>query len=255
MLSWNKVPMVLIGRNWWWRTVMVLCAMGVMGRLGIWQLERHFQRRTRNEFVSRQLSLESVPIDTLDLQDDLDNVDLRAVTLMGEYDYENDFILKGQVLRGRSGVNLITPLMLYDSNKAILVNRGWVPHEILEFGDMSVFQEYGTVTVSGRIRKSQDRPGDSLTFDGFYREIYQLDIDDLQRYVDYTLMPVYVQEDLANNSFDDLPQSVPLEFELDDGPHLGYAVQWWLFVPLLGWVYLHLLRTNEGARITDIIEE
>jgi len=70
MLSWNKVPMVLIGRNWWWRTVMVLCAMGVMGRLGIWQLERHFQRRTRNEFVSRQLSLESVPIDTLDLQDD-----------------------------------------------------------------------------------------------------------------------------------------------------------------------------------------
>ena len=152
MLSWNKVPMVLIGRNWWWRTVMVLCAMGVMGRLGIWQLERHFQRRTRNEFVSRQLSLESVPIDTLDLQDDLDNVDLRAVTLMGEYDYENDFILKGQVLRGRSGVNLITPLMLYDSNKAILVNRGWVPHEILEFGDMSVFQEYGTVTVSGRIR-------------------------------------------------------------------------------------------------------
>ena len=94
-----------------------------------------------------------------------------------------------------------------------------------------------------------------MTFDGFYREIYQLDIDDLQRYVDYTLMPVYVQEDLANNSFDDLPQSVPLEFELDDGPHLGYAVQWWLFVPLLGWVYLHLLRTNEGARITDIIEE
>ena len=94
-----------------------------------------------------------------------------------------------------------------------------------------------------------------MTFDGFYREIYQLDIDDLQRYVDYTLMPVYVQEDLANNSFDDLPQSVPLEFELDDGPHLGYAVQWWLFVPLLGWVYLYLLRTNEGARITDIIEE
>ena len=251
MLSWNKVPMVLIGCNWWWRTVIVLCAMGVMGRLGIWQLERHFQRRARNEFVSRQLSLESVPIDVLDLQGDLDKVDMRVVTLMGEYDYENDFILRGQVLRGRSGVNLITPLMLYDSNKAILVNRGWVPHEILESGDISKFEEYGPVNVSGRIRKSQNSPSNSLRSDDFSREIYQLDIDNLQRYVDYTLMPVYVQEELGNNNFDDLPQSVPLEFELNDGPHLGYAVQWWFFVPLLGWVYLYLLRDNEGRRIME----
>ena len=251
MLSWNKVPMVLISCNWWWRTVIVLCAMGVMGRLGIWQLERHFQRRARNEFVSRQLSLESVPIDVLDLQGDLDNVDMRVVTLMGEYDYESDFILRGQVLRGRSGVNLITPLMLYDSNKAILVNRGWVPYEILESGDISKFEEYGPVNVSGRIRKSQNSPSNSLRSDDFSREIYQLDIDNLQRYVDYTLMPVYVQEELGKNNFDDLPQSVPLEFELNDGPHLGYAVQWWFFVPLLGWVYLYLLRDNEGRRIME----
>ncbi len=255
MLSWNKVPIVLIGRNWWWRTVIVLCAMGVMGRLGIWQLERHFQRRARNEFVSHQLSLEPVPIDALDLQGDLDNVDMRVVTLMGEYDYENDFVLRGQVLRGRSGVNLITPLMLNDSNMAILVNRGWVPHAILESGDISKFEEYGPVNVSGRIRKSQKNPSNSLRSDDFSREIYQLDIDYLQRYVDYTLMPVYVQKDLGNTSFDDLPQSVPLEFELNDGPHLGYAVQWWFFVPLLGWVYLSLLRANEGRRIMEIIEE
>ena len=82
-----------------------------------------------------------------------------------------------------------------------------------------------------------------------------MDIDDLQRYVDYTLMPVYLQEELENKSFDALPQSVPLEFEMTDGPHLGYAVQWWLFVPLLGWVYLHLLRTSEDRKIVEIIEE
>jgi surfeit locus 1 family protein len=82
-----------------------------------------------------------------------------------------------------------------------------------------------------------------------------LDIDDLQRYVGYTLMPVYLQEELGNKSFDALPQSVPLEFEMTDGPHLGYAVQWWLFVPLLGWVYLQVLRTSEGRKIVEIIEE
>ncbi len=255
MLSWNKVPMVLIGRRWWWRTVVVLCTMAVMGRLGIWQLERHFQRRARNEFVSSQLSLEAVTIGELDLQGDLDNVDMRVVTLIGEYDYENEFILRGQVLRGRSGVNLITPLMLYDSNKAVLVNRGWIPHETLESGDISIFEDYGLVNVSGRIRKSQNSPGISLRSDDYSREIYQLDIAELQRYVDYTLMPVYVQEELGNKNFDDLPQPVPLEFELNNGPHLGYAVQWWLFVPLLGWVYLYLLRTNEGSSITQIIEE
>ena len=255
MLSWKKVPIALVNSSWWWRTVIVFCVMGVMGRLGVWQIERHVQRRSRNEFVSNQLVIEPVPIDRLDLKGDLDSVDMRMVTLIGEYDYANEFILRGQLLRGKSGVNFITPVMLYNSNKAVLVNRGWIPYEILESGDVSIFQETGPVNVSGRIRKSQDSPGELLTFDGFYREIYQLDIDVLQRHVDYALMPVYVQEELGNNSFDDLPQSVPLEFEISDGPHLGYAVQWWLFVPLLGWVYLYLLRTNEGTRTMEIIEE
>ena len=255
MILWNKVPMALIGRNWWWRTLIVVCAMGIMGRLGIWQLERHYLRRARNEFVSHQLSLEPVPIDKLDLRDDLDKVDMRLVTLMGEYDYGNSFILRGQVLRGKSGVNLITPLLLYDSNKTILVNRGWIPHESLESGDISKFEKYGPVNVSGRVRKSQNRSSNSVRSDILSRDIYKLDIDDLQRYVDYTLMPVYVQEELDNRNFNDLPQSVPLEFELNDGPHLGYAVQWWSFVPLLGWIYLYLLRANEGRRIMEIIEE
>ena len=47
---------------------------------------------------------------------------------------------------------------------------------------------------------------------------------------------------------------MPLVFEMTDGPHLGFAVQWWLFVPLLGWVYLQVLRTSEGRKIVEIIE-
>ena len=121
--------------------------------------------------------------------------------------------------------------------------------------DISKFEEYGPVNVSGRIRKSQNSPSNSLRSDDFSMEIYQVDIDDLQRYVDYTLMPVYVQEELGNKNFYELPQSVPLEFELNDGPHLGYTVQWWFFVPLLGWIYLYLLRANEGRGIMEIIEE
>ena len=255
MLAWNKVPNVLLSRSWWWRTLIVLCTMGVMGRLGVWQLERHFQRRARNEFASSQLSHESVSVDALYLQGNIDNIDMRSVTVMGEFDYENEFILREQLLRGKSGVNLITPLMLHNSNRAVLVNRGWIPYEILESEDISIFQKTGSVNVSGRIRKSQDNPAGSLVLDGSSREIYHLDIDDLQRYVGYTLMPVYLQEELGNKSFDALPQSVPLEFEMTDGPHLGYAVQWWLFVPLLSWVYLQVLRTSEGRKIVEIIEE
>ena len=255
MLSWNKVPNVLLGRSWWWRTLIVLCAMGVMGRLGVWQLERHFQRRARNEFVTSQLLHESVSVDALYLHDNIDTIDMRSVTVIGEFDYENEFILKEQLLRGKSGVNLITPLMLYNSDKAVLVNRGWIPHQIIESGNVSKFYQYGQVNVSGRIRKSQDNPAGTLVLDGYLREIYYLDIDDLQRYVDYTLVPVYLLEELGNKSFDALPQSMPLEFEITDGPHLGYAIQWWLFVPLLGWVYLHSLRTSEGRKIVEIIEE
>ncbi|MBH27862.1 MAG: hypothetical protein CL789_01300 [Chloroflexi bacterium] len=255
MLSWNKVPNILLSRSWWWRSLIVLCVMGVMARLGIWQLERHFQRRARNEFVTSQLSYPSVLVDALYLQGNTDTIDMRSVTVMGEFDYEKEFILREQLLRGKSGVNLITPLMLYNSDKAVLVNRGWVPHQFIESGNVSKFHQYGQLNVSGRIRKSQDNPAGPLVLDGSLREIYHLDIDDLQGYVDYTLVPVYLQEELGNESFDTLPQSVPLQFEITDGPHLGYALQWWLFVPLLGWVYLHLVRTSEGRIIVEIDED
>jgi cytochrome oxidase assembly protein ShyY1 len=53
-----------------------------------------------------------------------------------------------------------------------------------------------------------------------------------------------VQQQPDENGVNGFPQREPIDIELSDGSHLGYAIQWFLFVPLLGGGYLHFLRKN-----------
>jgi cytochrome oxidase assembly protein ShyY1 len=71
-------------------------------------------------------------------------------------------------------------------------------------------------------------------------ELTRIDLGLVQRDLDYDLYPVYVRlqaQQPAQSS--GLPQVVPPP-ALDEGPHLSYAVQWFIFaaIGLIGWPIL-----------------
>ena len=110
----------------------------------------------------------------------------------------------------------------------------------IKLGPVQLMSEYGTVTVTGRVRPTQERQTGQLTdtADGPLTEIRRIEIARLAPQFGGSLAPVYL--DLVESSpavTDTDPTPVPPP-ELDDGPHLSYAMQWFIFAVcvLIGWV-------------------
>ena len=61
--------------------------------------------------------------------DNLKAYEFRRVSVMGEFLHKHEFYLFNRSLKGKPGLNVITPLKRADEGGHVLVNRGWVPFE------------------------------------------------------------------------------------------------------------------------------
>lgn len=239
-----RLPLALFTRRWIVKTFFVLLVMAGMTRLGIWQLDRLEQRRAFNSRVQAQLDQPPLTITGGALDANLGNMEYRQASVTGVYDFSQEVALLNQADGNQLGVHLITPLIVEDSQRALLVDRGWIPEEDYRAGDWTKFQEPGVVTVSGVLRASKDRPdfgwrSDPLPAPGGERDSawYFVNIPALQLQTPYDLLPAYLQA-APNPTWDGLPKRSQPELELSEGPHLGYAIQWFTFALVGGVGYL-----------------
>jgi surfeit locus 1 family protein len=72
---------------------------------------------------------------------------------------------------------------------------------------------------------------------------YRMDIEAIQAQMPYKLLPVYVKQ-APEEGNQQLPLRAEREVDLSEGPHLGYAIQWFLFSTILGVMYIALV--NKG---------
>jgi cytochrome oxidase assembly protein ShyY1 len=225
--------------------VAVLALVLLFVSLGVWQLRRLEERQ-----ISNQVGLARATAEPLELTSmvagagtDLDTLEYRRATTGGEWDATYEVYVRSQVRDGRSGLWVVTPLVLADG-RAVLVNRGWIPAEL----DRSqASPPTGEVAISGVVRASrsrsafgpEDRPGVEDT-------IARVDLSVLDAYVPYPLLGVYLEESTPN------PTPWPLRLDDptfdDEGSHFVYAMQWFSFagVSLVG--YGALIRSRAHRR-------
>lgn len=241
----------MLSRKWILATILVLAAMAVMIRLGIWQLDRLETRRAFNARVTAQISMPSLALEGNALNADLAEMEYRAASVRGVYDPAGEIALRNQYYDDQWGVHLVTPLKISGSEAVILVDRGWIPGDIYQSGDWSAYNEPGTVSVSGVIRLSQSKaelgrradptlaPGQAplktWNFVNIPRLSEQLGID---------LLPVYIQQS-PDPAWTGLPRRTQVELDLTEGPHLGYAFQWFIFATILGFGYPFFIRRQD----------
>jgi len=171
----------------------------------------------------------------------------RAVTVAGKYDFENQVALRNQYIGNQYGYHLITPL-LFGNGTAVLVDRGW----ILADGnatpaDWRKYDKAGQVTVTGQIRLGQDKPafGGVADAEASHLDLWNnLNVDRISKQNPYPILPVYVQPNAIEN---DTVPPIPFQPELDltEGPHFGYALQWFAFATILLVGYPFYLRKQE----------
>ena len=240
----------LFNRRWWWTTLLVILGIAVLVRLGFWQLDRLDQRRDFNTWVATQWRLDPFNVNEQPIPDDLHALEYQRVQAQGEFDYSQQIALKNQNRNGAPGVNLITPLVL-DDQRAILVARGWVPVDQGKPDKWAQYDEPSVEPIVGLIQESQTLPnGESGTVpEEAQSEWFRLDIPAIQAQMPYELMPVFIlQLPEDGRTTNALPfREEPIR--LDEGSHLSYSIQWFMFALVLGFGYIQFIRYQEQREI------
>ncbi len=241
----------LFTKRWILTTILALLGAALCVRLGIWQLDRLEQRRAFNAHVEAMWSAEVVELPQDD-DLDLENMAYRAVIAEGQFDYENQVGLRNQYWDNKYGYHLITPLVLEDGT-AILVDRGWIPAEGNDTREnWSAYDEAkDEVVVQGVLRAGQDepdfggRPDPTLAPSQSGLDLWNnVNIQRIEEQLPYTLLNAYIQLDVDAQ---DVTPPIPYqpELELSEGPHAGYAGQWFIFASLLFFGYPFFVKYRE----------
>jgi surfeit locus 1 family protein len=245
----------MFSRRWLLATLLVIVGVAVLARLGKWQLDRLAQRRALNASVQAQIDAPALDLNEAALQAaqqrDLPKMEYRKVTVVGEYDFSQQVALRNQLEGDQWGVHLITPLRIRGANTAVLVDRGWIPAQDFESGDLSKFDESGVVTVKGVIRVSQSKAEFGMRSDptltpgqtGLNAWNF-VNVDRIANQISTPILPVYIQES-PDPAWTGQPVRTQPQLDLSEGPHLSYAIQWFAFALLLAGGYPFFILHQE----------
>ena len=247
-------PWVLLARRWILITFLVIAGAALCARLGVWQLDRLKQRRAFNARVLAVQAMAPVKLPADAGLEDLPDMQYRPVTATGTYDFAHQVALRNQYYNGQVGYHLLTPLVV-QAGEAVLVDRGWIPAQGND--SPAAWRKYdvpGVVTVNGIIQLSVSAAIFGAATDptltpgqkGLDLWIY-VNIPRIAQQMPYPVIPVYVQPnvDLRLTNPPIPSQEQP---DLSEGPHMGYAIQWFSFAAHNArWISFLCPEAGEGA--------
>jgi len=238
----------LLSPKWLAFHLLVIFGIVTMVNLGVWQLRRLDERQERNAAIESRVDLPPEPIaEVLATGADPDDLRWVPVTAAGRYLPDEQLVVVNRSQHGLAGEIVVTPLQLADGG-IVLVSRGFVPLD-----QPSAAAPAGDVVVTGRLQPSQQRRTGGLSdpATGDLTEAQRVDIERLAPQLPGEVVPMYV-ELTASEPPEAGPYPEPLTLpDLTDGPHLSYAVQWFIFAAAVavGWVLAvrKSIRTRQAA--------
>lgn len=209
-------------------TVAVLGAMALGLVAGNWQWNRY---ETKLHAVNAQAAAEGKPVADLESLIDRDavgpgNAEWRTATVTGVLDSDAVLALRGRRIDNQASLQYLTWLHT-PSGRTVLINVGWQPRSTATAPNLPD----GSVTVAGIVRAFEadnGRPGTRIT-------------PTQMNGIDGEVIPAYLMARSACGSMGCVQGLEPVPTpSLSLGPHMSYALQWWLLTavaaPLGVWV-------------------
>lgn len=240
----------------WRTTVLTLVLLPVLVGLGFWQLQRAEDKRAIAAVFEQRRTAEPVELEAL-WGAPVDELAFRAVTVTGGFDPERYLLLDNRIREGQFGYEVVAVLAIAGSDRAVLVNRGWVPGDPARRTLPRVEQPAGQQTLSASVYVA---PGKAYllgeqALDGDWPLVLQaLEMDKLvpvlESRLGQTLYPRTLR--LAPEDPAALQAGWP-PLNVSPAKHTGYAVQWFCMAAVLLLVFLlrssnlwQLLRRRTG---------
>ena len=204
---------------------MLLVALGVS--LGQWQDRRAAEKIALQQMLTARGASAAVVVGAQPLS--AAAVELRPVTVTGEFLRDWPLFLDNRPQQGKTGFYLVQPLRIAGSGMHVLVARGWLPRYTGEHSRLPPFATpAGTVTVSGLARASmghvmqlgQPAPVQPQAI------LQNLDAAQFAQASKLAVQPFFIEQNLPATPDDTMARAWPAP-ALNVEKHQGYAFQWY----------------------------
>lgn len=246
MIGWRFA----FSRRWAGYLALALLFAAVCAGLGTWQVARRDEARAEIATVEANFDAAPVPID-----DALPRLDSFAgdqkwlpVEMSGTYLIDEEMLVRNRPLNANPGFEVLTPIQLADGS-VFIVNRGWVPTgQRQDSPDVVPSPPTGPVTVVARLKAGEPNlAGRSASGN----QVATINLTEIAKRLD---APTYTGAYGLMASEDPAPAERPTAIAKpaeDEGPHLSYAFQWFLFGVMaffgLGWAIREEFRAVNAA--------
>jgi cytochrome oxidase assembly protein ShyY1 len=238
----------LLSRHWLGLLALSIIVATACVGLGDWQLHRLAHRHERNDLIRSARTAPPQPVSQA-LQvgrDPAADRQFDPVRATGRWDVDHQLLVRLRPLEGQVGYYVITPLVTGDG-RAVLVNRGWVP--AADDGSRTPVVPRppdAPVTITGRLRPSEPPARGAAPPPG---QVTRIDVPGIARTLPYGVYGGFLELTSQQPRQGTSPRLIPPP-EPSEGPHLLYAVQWFLFACLALAGYVVLARREAADRRT-----
>ncbi|MDH5368881.1 MAG: SURF1 family protein [Gammaproteobacteria bacterium] len=218
-------------------TILMLMILSVLLRLGFWQLERAEEKRDLIALFKQQNESGSLLInDNIKVDKKLN---YRTAQVEGKYNSSKQIFIDNKIHKGQTGVYVLTPFKIKNSEYSILVNRGWVPMVI----DRSALPEIKTTThflkLSGKIKILTEKPfvvGDKFQSNDSWPALMQwINITEIENKSGLKLLPyIFLLDEKEKSGYIRNWKPVVMQPEKS----ISYAVQWFSLALALIIIYI-----------------
>lgn len=226
----------------WFALTAVLCVAFLL--LGQWQWGRYETRAARADRVEAHYGADPVPVAEVVGERPLPvGQEWRRVVAQGRYEPAQTVLARNRPHDGEYGYEVLVPLRL-DDGSTLVVDRGWAPNadEGAAVRPDVPAPPAGEVEVTGWARLGEPSLGRDMPPD----QVASIHLPEVADRVGGPVLGGYLdlQEERGEGVAAAPERPRPLEEpDTGTGPHLAYALQWWLGIPVaVGYVLVALRR-------------
>ena len=208
-------------------TLVYLCVLPALIALGMWQLDRSEQKRAFLKAQEQAAATETLHL-TAAVENNTKALRYRNVEVAGRYDVAHQFLVDNQISDGKAGYFVLTPFILAEETKAVLVNRGWIPLN----QDRSILPDLqinkAEAVITGRINNFPSvgikLAGTEIPTEGWPSIVQVVDSNVLAKKLGYPLFQFQVE--LAKELPDGFKREWHTATIMQPEQHTAYAIQW-----------------------------
>ena len=186
----------------WLGTLITICCIPLFIKLGLWQYHKAVQKQAlQNQYDAY---LHAPPEALPEVMTKPEDWRYRRIKVTGEYEPRYQILLDNQVEKSRAGYHVITPLRIRNTQRFVLVDRGWIAAQDNHSDLPSIDTPGGEQEIIGQVWLPSSRfysleakPSATAHWQPLWQNM------DMKRYVQsvpFQLMPVVIRLDAASKA-------------------------------------------------------